>query len=646
MGGLQTDGQFRPLESGDPQAVAGYRLAARLGSGGMGTVYLSYTPGGHPIALKTIRPELSEDPEFRRRFRQEVKAAQRVQGLYTAPVIDYDTDGERPWLATAYVPGPSLAAAVAEHGPLPVPTLLLLLAGVAEALSVIHGAGIVHRDLKPSNVLLAGDGPRVIDFGIARATDATALTGTGVSVGTPAFMSPEQAAGKEITPASDVFALGQVAAFAARGAGAYGDGPSHAVLYRIVHEEPDLTGLPDVLGFVGRCLAKDPAARPSPAEIIALCQEASPGGLRQSGEWLPAAIGTQITRRVSASAALAGRPAMPTQAPPATVPGAHPTAAAPPPPATAPVTRPATAAPATPPPGAPTTAVPAPPPTAPVTQVDRPAPHTAPTAAASHIAPTSAAPHTAPAVPYSPAPPQSYGPPAATPPAAPWPGAQPRPQPRPRRGNRAGVIAAVVVAAVLVGGGGAVYLSGLGGDTKDGATGGSAKGSAAHSDSGPGSAAASGSGSAAGSGSSARPDPKPISFKGIDVPMDYYVRFADSPPKPLHDDIGSRYVDDADLYYDTNGFGDEKILGSSGNKIVLLNNAQQGSLATCRAETRYAEEAKLSQLSTGSQMCVHTTSGHIALVTFRGTAPKSDLGDYMTVDVTVWRNAEEPARQE
>ncbi|MFG2357741.1 serine/threonine-protein kinase [Streptomyces sp. NPDC048521] len=644
MGGLQGDGQFRPLESGDPQAVAGYRLAARLGSGGMGTVYLSYTPGGHPIALKTIRPELSEDPEFRRRFRQEVQAAQRVQGFYTAPVIDYDTEGERPWLATAYVPGPSLAAAVAEHGPLPVPTLLLLVAGVAEALSVIHGAGIVHRDLKPSNVLLAGDGPRVIDFGIARATDATALTGTGVSIGTPAFMSPEQAAGKEITPASDVFALGQVAAFAARGAGAYGDGPSHAVLYRIVHEEPDLTGLPDALGFVARCLAKNPADRPSPAEVIALCQEASPGGLRQSGEWLPEAIGTQITRRVSASAALAAQPAPPTQAPPATAPVTHAAGAVPPPPATAPVTQPATAIPAppaTPPAGHPTAAVPAPPPTAPVTRVDQPAPHAMPTAAAPHTAPTAAAPHT-------PAPPRSYDPPAAASPAAPWPGAQPQTQPqppsqpRPRRKNRVGVIAAVVVAAVLAGGGGAFYLSTLGDDTKDKATGNSAKGSAAHGASSD-SSSASGSGSDTGSGSpSARPDPEPITFKGIDIPMNYYVRFADSPPKPLYDDTGARYVDDADLFYETNGFGDEKVLGSSGEKIVLLNNAQQGSLDTCRAETRYAQEAKLSQLSRGSQLCVHTTSGHIALVTFQGTAPKSDLGDYMTVDITVWRNAEEP----
>ncbi|MYR24218.1 protein kinase, partial [Streptomyces sp. SID6137] len=179
---------------------------------------------------------------------------------------------------------------------------------------------IVHRDLKPSNVLLAADGPRVIDFGIARAADATALTGTGVAIGTPAFMSPEQAAGRPVTPASDVFALGQVAVFAARGQGAYGEGPSHAVLYRIVHEEPDLAGMPAELAFVARCLAKDPAGRPTPAEVVALCQEASPAPLRQSGSWLPEALAAQITRRVSASAALAAAPTVAPAAPPPTRP--------------------------------------------------------------------------------------------------------------------------------------------------------------------------------------------------------------------------------------------------------------------------------------------------------------------------------------
>ncbi|MFI6033051.1 serine/threonine-protein kinase [Streptomyces sp. NPDC051315] len=583
MAGARPGGQFRPLESGDPTAVAGYRLAARLGAGGMGTVYLSYTPGGHPIALKTIRPELSEDPEFRRRFQQEVKAAQRVQGLYTAPVIDYDTEGTQPWLAVAYVAGPSLASAVAEHGPLPVPSVLLLLAGMAEALSVIHGAGIVHRDLKPSNVLLASDGPRVIDFGIARAADATALTGTGVSIGTPAFMSPEQAAGKPVTPASDVFALGQVAAFAARGTGAYGDGPSHAVLYRIVHEEPDLTGLPEQLGFIARCLAKDPAGRPSPAEIISLCQGASPTPLRQSGSWLPEAIAAQITQRVSASAALAGAP---------------------------------TAAPA------------APSPTAPVTQPDLtppPAPiHAAPTAAATPVPPV---PSFGPPVP----PPQhqprpqptfqpSYGPPAPTAPRPPFvqqPAWRPHPLPPPKQ-NKAGKwigITVGVVAGLFWLGSCASFIQGLD-DSSD---------------------SSSSSGGSDGTGSSSAeplPDPKPVTYQGVNIPDGYYVQFADSPPKPLNDDVDIYY---SDLYYY------DDALRSSDDKIVLLNNAQQGSLQTCREETRYAESVSLSQLSKGSQFCVHTGSGHIALVTFRGTAPQSDPSDYVSLDLTIWRNAEEPS---
>ncbi|MFJ4321461.1 serine/threonine-protein kinase [Streptomyces lavendulae] len=294
-------GTFEPLSADDPQMVSGYRIAALLGAGGMGKVYLSHTPGGRPVAVKVIRPEFADDPEFRRRFRQEVSAAQRVQGLYTAPVIDSDTDGLVPWLATAYVRGPSLAEAVAEHGPLPAPTVLMLVAGIAEALQVIHGAGIVHRDLKPSNVLLANDGPRVIDFGIARAADATALTASGVAIGTPAFMAPEQAAGGEVGGATDIFALGQVAAYAALGVPAYGDGPSHGVLYRIVHEEPDLSGLDGTLRpLVERCLAKDLSKRPSPAEVLDLCRTAGDHTqIRRPEDWLPHRVATGLVNRPS-----------------------------------------------------------------------------------------------------------------------------------------------------------------------------------------------------------------------------------------------------------------------------------------------------------------------------------------------------------
>ncbi|MFD9130763.1 protein kinase, partial [Kitasatospora sp. NPDC059571] len=316
---------FQPLLPDDPREVGGYRLYARLGAGGMGRVYLSSTPGGRPVALKVVRPEFAEDPEFRRRFAQEVSNAQRIHGLYTAQVIDSGLDADAPWLVTAYVPGPSLQQVVREHGALPVRTVLLLAGGVAEALQAIHGVGVVHRDLKPANVLVAADGPRVIDFGIARAADATALTGTGFRIGSPAFMSPEQAQGRPVTEATDVFALGALAAYVAGGVPPFGEGPETAVLYRVVHEEPDLSAVPaELRELVGRCLAKDPAARPGPAEVIAAARShpAVGGQLRFGDDWLPAQVGTELTRRAD----LPRTPPTPLPVPPAAAP--TPTAAA------------------------------------------------------------------------------------------------------------------------------------------------------------------------------------------------------------------------------------------------------------------------------------------------------------------------------
>ena len=293
-----------PLTGDDPAEIAGYQLRARVGDGGMGRVYLALTPAGRPVALKVVRPDLGGDAEFRRRFRQEVDAARRVHGMYTAQVLDAGPDASPPWLVTAYVPGPSLQQAVAEHGPMPEQTVFVLLAGVAEALAAIHAAGIVHRDLKPSNVLLAPDGPRVIDFGIARAADSTVLTGTGMVVGSPPFMAPEQVMGQAVTPAADVFALGSVAVFAATGRSAFGDGADMAILYRVMHQEPDLGGCPPRLReVVGRCLAKDPAVRPSPAEIIAACRARTTveaGGL--AGPWLPPDVLAALPQHVPPSA--------------------------------------------------------------------------------------------------------------------------------------------------------------------------------------------------------------------------------------------------------------------------------------------------------------------------------------------------------
>ncbi|MGW1177561.1 serine/threonine-protein kinase [Kitasatospora sp. NPDC002543] len=302
---------FQELAPDDPREVGGHLLAARLGAGGMGRVYLSYTPGGRPVALKVVRPELAEDPEFRARFAQEVASARRIHGLFTAQVVDAGVDAATPWLATTYVPGPSLQQVVQRFGPLPERTVLLLVAGIAEALQAVHASGVVHRDLKPGNVLIAPDGPRVIDFGIARAADAAALTGTGLRIGSPAYMAPEQAMGRAATPATDVYALGALAVHVAGGAPPFGDGPDPATLYRTVHEEPDLGPVPDGLrALLLHCLAKRPEDRPTTAEVIAAARShpAVGGQLRFGDDWLPHPLTSQITRhadlpRVPAGAA-------------------------------------------------------------------------------------------------------------------------------------------------------------------------------------------------------------------------------------------------------------------------------------------------------------------------------------------------------
>lgn len=261
---------MEPLTDGDPRRAGPYRIQARLGSGGMGQVYLALSPAGRAVAVKVVRAELSHDPMFLSRFRSEVTAAQRVSGVYTAPVVDASAEGEiPPWLATAFVPGPSLADVITEFGPLPEQSVWRLAAGLAEALTVIHQHGIIHRDLKPANVLLASDGPRVIDFGISRALDMSGATTTGVVVGTASFMSPEQAEGLPVGPATDVFALGCVLAYAATGVGSFGTGTPASIIYRIVHAEPQLDHIPEPLqGFIARCLIKDPSRRPTLPELM------------------------------------------------------------------------------------------------------------------------------------------------------------------------------------------------------------------------------------------------------------------------------------------------------------------------------------------------------------------------------------------
>jgi serine/threonine protein kinase len=277
------------LQAGDPWQVGQYRLVGRLGAGGMGRVFLGRSSGGRLVAVKIIRPELAESNDFRARFGREVAAARKVSGLFTAQVVDADTEGPVPWLATAYVPGPSLADAVVAHGPLPVHTVLTLAGGLAEGLADVHAARIVHRDLKPSNVLLAHDGPRLIDFGTSRAVEASALTHTGQIVGSPGFMSPEQAEGLEVGPPSDIFSLGAVLVFAATGVGPFGTGSAAALIYRVVHGNPDLSGVPGELRpLLERCLAKYPVQRPTPEQILAWLGNTQPGA--DPARWLPASI--------------------------------------------------------------------------------------------------------------------------------------------------------------------------------------------------------------------------------------------------------------------------------------------------------------------------------------------------------------------
>ncbi|MFH9981794.1 protein kinase [Streptomyces sp. NPDC017179] len=292
------------LGPGDPQGIGAYRLLARLGAGGMGQVFLARSDRGRTVAVKLVRRELAQQEEFRARFRQEVRAARQVGGHWTAPVLDADTEAPVPWVATGYVAGPSLQRVVGhDHGPLPERSVRILAAGLAGALKDIHAAGLIHRDLKPSNVLVTIDGPRVIDFGIARALETVTdggLTRTGALVGSPGFMAPEQVRGDRITTACDVFCLGSILAYAATGVLPFGgaDSGAHALMYRIAEQEPDLQALPEgIADLVRACLRKDPAARPTVDRIIQRTgaeDTIADGRLRDP--WLPSALVAQLGR--------------------------------------------------------------------------------------------------------------------------------------------------------------------------------------------------------------------------------------------------------------------------------------------------------------------------------------------------------------
>ncbi|GAA1087320.1 serine/threonine protein kinase [Nocardiopsis metallicus] len=282
-----------PLESTDPERVGRYRLIGRLGAGGMGQVFFGRSAGGRAVAIKRIHPHLATDPSFRQRFAREVNAARQVSGAFTAPVIDAGPDDEVPWLVTSYVPSLPLDEAVQAHGPLPEASVMVLAAGLAEALGEIHRVGLIHRDLKPGNVLLSEDGPRVIDFGIARATDGTAATQS--VIGTPGFMSPEQVQGAELTPASDLFAYGAVLAFAAAGTGPFGEGNMPTMVMRIISKEPDLSAVPEPLRhLIAACLSKDVQGRPGPGEILDYL-----GDVHAGASWLPPAVMMGVQEQVA-----------------------------------------------------------------------------------------------------------------------------------------------------------------------------------------------------------------------------------------------------------------------------------------------------------------------------------------------------------
>ncbi|MFR0367645.1 serine/threonine-protein kinase [Streptomyces sp. MCC20] len=281
------------MSTGDPERFGPFLVLERLGAGGMGTVYLAQSPGGRRVAVKTLHADQAADPGVRERFRREIDAARRISGFWTAPVVDADPDAATPWVATEYLDAPDLGEHVRRHGPLPATDLLVLAAGLAEALAAIHDAGLTHRDLKPANILITEDGPRIIDFGIARADTAATLTTVGGILGTPAYMSPEQANGARTGPASDVFSLGAALYYAATGTSPFGQGPLPAVLHRVVHHDPDITVIPHALRpALAACLHKESVRRPTAAALLALLTNSPApvdGGRPRAPEPAPAA---------------------------------------------------------------------------------------------------------------------------------------------------------------------------------------------------------------------------------------------------------------------------------------------------------------------------------------------------------------------
>ena len=579
---------FEPLTADDPPVIGGYRLQARLGAGGMGRVYLAFTPGGRALAVKVVRPEFAEDAEFRGRFAQEIRAAQRVNGVYTAQVVDAGPDAERPWLATAYVPGPSLAAAVRQFGPLPVRTVLLLTGAVAESLAAIHAASVVHRDLKPANVVLAEDGPRVIDFGIARAADSTPLTATGIRIGTPQYMAPEQALGQSAEPATDLFSLGSLAFYAATGRTPFGDGQEMAVLYRVVNEQPDLSACPpELVPVVQACLTKDPAERITGPALIDLCRELAGGDLRITAGWLPSAVASEATRRTVTA------PAAPTHIPtpaelaadlsPAQLVAAQAQ------------TREA---------------------------VPRQNPPTAVQASSPFTPPLST--------------PPPFTPPPAEPPAAGPFAPQDGSAKAPNWGRRLVLGALAVV--VLVGGGAIAAVS-LDGKTSTASSGGQ-------------NPQINASATVGDFVQTTLPPPNPVTPTDtrvvgngappgtllgtfhIDLPQGYGFNLTSdltSPSTAVLNDDGVNF--DVDYPDDFSYFE----ASTPNATLAILQPGTPGSYANCLADTQYVDQMELSDLSVGTEICDITPRGRVALMRISHLPAQNDPSIYVGFDITLWQ---------
>ncbi|QNS04819.1 serine/threonine-protein kinase [Streptomyces xanthii] len=310
-------GGIKPLKFTDPTRIGPYLLLGRLGAGGMGRVYLARTEGGRTVAVKVVHEEHVQDPRFRARFRREVDAARRVDERYTAPVLEADPDAETPWVATGYVPGLSLEHVVRDHGPLPADSVRRLAVGLLHALADIHEAGVVHRDLKPPNVMVTMSGPKVIDFGIASAVQASVealLTSTNMVIGSPGFMSPEQIRGEQVGPKTDVFTLGCVLMYAATASLPFGRDLSNqlSVMYRVANDEPDLDAVedPELRALIARCLIKDEAERPAVTALLADLEGTPEPG--RSPVWLPNDV---VARLAVQSAALLDAEAEPVREP-------------------------------------------------------------------------------------------------------------------------------------------------------------------------------------------------------------------------------------------------------------------------------------------------------------------------------------------